>query len=559
MKPTLSTYVTVYKEIHEILDNRDHYRNVSVFAPITVSLNASGHTSPVQLATDLMRLWDILSGKDQLIDLHIPNDLVLYQLRNMARFGLLLNIGLRVVGIAGHPNLDIREPAGLEAIVSHLLTLGPEQAGGMVEAVTMAEHFASVARHAKTTHLWIFGQGDFAVPTSMRRVCAIFESGDVPDIISLPVRHSINSYLKEDELYPAVHMRYLEAISGSLYNRDFLIHMPEQGKRWWPHQESVMHEARTRAEAPRHLLLGKGGEEDVEEQCWVYVAPSPNWNKDQQVRDDVFIERYQVALHSLTPPSERLDWFFTLGDLQYCEGMVERGRMPAHEFDLMVAHLADAEHGSLRLKPLLPVIVPISGDLAQQVLSAAAYFRLKMDGHWAMADIAADQFKLTAFGLDQQQFTMIAEELPRHVYRFEAGNALLMRLGEGALAQARVRGLYDAAPHPGAPEQRLAAFEGAPYLCLRLARTPRVGALDALLTRVDGITDNLVVLSGAPLAPEVTAMLARHAKRVLVLDDGADYAALRILRGARIMVVGTDLFDRAGGAMAPHALVAQLP
>jgi hypothetical protein len=564
-KNSLSTYVTVYKDVDDITRNALHYRNVSVFLPITVSFNVSGHRDPMALATDLIRLWDILIGRDELVDRFIPGDIFLYFLRSMSNSHLLHNMGLRIVGLAGYPDFDLDEWVKLEAVVSHLITLDPGASDGMTYPVSMAEHFANVTRHAQTTHLWIFGQGDFAAPGALQVISDMFERGDVPDLISLAIGHSIVFYGEADVLHDALQMRFLEAISGTIYHKDYLRHMPEHGKRWWPHQESAMHEARTRPQRTRHLELGKGDADPSE--VFVYVEPNPNWNKDQSVRDDVFIERYQVCLENLSRPSDRFSWYFTMADLEYCDGLERRGRMPAAQLAAFWAAMATENNSAIRLQPAPFVIIPFKGDMGQQILAAAAYFKLKVAGHAVYADLSGilrpgfagsaseSVWQLEPFGLGMHIFEPRPAVTPRTVYSFDSGGAHLAQFGLDGLANPGILAFFDSATRRPAPETRLARFEGRPYAFIHLpAARANDAQLAALLARTGGFLDNAVVLCDAAADSGAADMIGSFFREVVVLGDGATFQNHMAMRKARLLVGSDSWFDLSAAALNQDAL-----
>jgi hypothetical protein len=562
MNNSLSTYVTVYKDIGDVVHNAINYKNISPFFSITISFNVSGHNNPVELAIDLMRLWDVLTGKNVLVNRSIPGEVFLNYFHNTAHSKLIRNIGLRIVGLSDYPDFELNEWHALEKVVSYLLTMSQKDFDSITYPVSMAEHFANITRHASTSHLWILGQGDYPSAIALQVIFDLFKNKNTPDIISIPIEHSIFIYAENDEIFTSVQMRSLESISGTIYRKNYLRHMPKHNKRWWPHIESAMHEAYISDCPINHMVLGKGDKDPAE--LFVYVSPNPNWGKSQDSIDDVFIERYQICIHQLHKPTDRYEWWFTLDDLEYLEGLCERGRMPTLELASFLSVISNRDDSRIRLRPYSALSISFNGDIGQQIISAATYFILKLTSHIVYADFtgivkfgstnSSDEFvwQLEKFGIGMHIFEPLPTPPPRMLSKFVAGSEKTMQFGINALSNPGVQQLFRSNPPTKLIDMCLARFEKKPYACIHF---PTVQAaelkdnfqLTTFLTRLSGLVDYVLILLPPPFPVDVENILSylpsSFFKEIIILKESDYHLSHHLMQNAKFLACSNNMFD----------------
>lgn len=455
MENNLSVYVTLYKDPNDIVEKASHYLNITDYFPLTVSYNISAHENTLDLATDLLRLWDVFVGANQLLKKTIPNELFLTYLRSNANSELPPKLSLRIVGLAAYPNQTIAKWIELETVISHLLTLQKSDRKHLTSPISAAEHFANIIRDSHTTHLWILGQGDYPQSHTLMSLSDIFRQEEVPDILTIAVGHSIAYYPRTNQIFDRIQMRYLEPISGSIYRTTYLRHMPLQSKRWWPHMESVLHEAQISMHRQSHLLIGWQG--DSNHLIYVSVEPSNEWSKSQNIFDDVLTERLQICLKSLPKSKNRYEWFFSLETLGYAEVLHTRGRMSERELAELWA--ATAQNGSgdsgITLRPKVPVVIEMKGNLGQQIQAAATYLKLKFEGHIVYADFAPTgnsdansskgviDWHLDPLGISIADFDPLLGAIHAPSFTFKSGGEAMLQFSIAALAQDEILNLLN--------------------------------------------------------------------------------------------------------------------
>lgn len=569
MKSTIQAYITAYQSIDDILDNAQHYRGMAQHFPLTVSLNASGHTDPRQLASDLIRLWDMLTGKDVLVGKYIPSDIFLFFLRSMEKVSLRHSIGLRIVGLEKYPNIEVTDWNILEKIISYLLLLENFEKSHALSKIGAADHFSNIARCSTGRHLWILGQGDYVSPTVASSIIRHLQSSRPPDVISLAVGHSIQDHPKDNVLYEALHIRYTEAISSSIYRREYLCHIPLSSNRMWPHLESALEEVRLGDRAPHHLILGWHAQ--THDQTFVYVAPFPNWSKTQSIFDEVVIERYQIALDSLANPSDRFVWFYSLDDLHYAKEMLQSGRMPTSVLASFWSALANAQLQSIQLRQNAPVMVSIFGDLAQQVLSAATYFKLKRECSLVYADFShlsdaprscadlGSSWLLSAVGLKQSCFEVNSTPPNDAVWMFLDSMDQDFKFGLNTLGDRNIVQNFTFDIDLCNITSLFSPFNSdAPYACITLKQGKDLDEMMLLLggviEKLRGLIDVVVVISEGHVAKSIVKWIESYFPKTVWCDSVASDKHLIIMQHAKILVCSDSWLDMTAAALNPQAL-----
>jgi hypothetical protein len=561
MNKKLHSYITAYQNVSDILENVSHYRLMAQHFPLTVSLNASGHSDPRTLATDLVRLWDMLTGKDALSGKYIPPDIFLYFLRSLNGVGLADNVGLRIVGLEKYPSIEVTDWSTLETIISYLLMLENFEDNHVLGKIGMADHFSNIARHSTASHIWILGQGDYVSPAGAHSVVQLLQAVRVPDVISLGVVHSLQNHPENSVSYDALHIRYTEAISSSIYRREYLSHIPVRSNIWWPHLESAVQEVRQNSCAPQHLVLGRNT--GNLNQNFVYVSPSPNWSKTQNVFDAVVAERYQIALDSLAHPSDRLVWFYSLDDFRYAIEMCRTGTMPSSVLESFWRALANAQLQPVQLRQNKPVVVAIHGDLTQQILSAASYFKLRSDCINVSADFSklnrsAD--KLGAMGLDRTAFEEATTPTIDAVRLFEDSTLDQdLKFGLHALGDKKVAKKFTFTGDPHLNASFFGCFGSTtPYACISLPPGVEVEDANLLLgetmEKMRGLADFAIVLGQGANAEQNIPWLASYFSTVVGSDNLSPEQGLLLMQKAHILACSDSWSDITAAALNPKAV-----
>jgi hypothetical protein len=196
-----------------------------------------------------------------------------------------------------------------------------------------------------------------------------------------------------------------------------------------------------------HLLIGWQG--DSNQLICVFVEPSNLWSKTQKIFDDVFTEHFQNCLKSLPKSNNRYEWFFDLGTLNYAEDLHTRGRMSERELAELWAAAAKngSGDGGIILRPEVPVVIEMKGDLGQQIQAAATYLKLKSEGHIVYADFApignsdANSSKvvvdwhLDLLGISIADFEPLPGAVQSPSFTFKSGGAAMLQFSIAALAQ----------------------------------------------------------------------------------------------------------------------------
>ena len=215
--------------------------------------------------------------------------------------------------------------------------------------------------------------------------------------------------------------------------------------------ESVLHEAQISMHRQSHLLIGWQG--DSNRLIYVFVEPSNDWSKSQKIFDDVFTERLQICLESLPKSNNRYEWFFDLGSLNYAEDLQTKGRMSERELAELWA--ATAKNGSgdggIALRPEVPVVIEMKGDLGQQIQAAATYLKLKSEGHTVYADFAPTanssesiiDWHLDLLGISIADFDPLRGAKQAPSFTFKSGSAAMLQFSIAALAQDEIFNLLN--------------------------------------------------------------------------------------------------------------------
>jgi hypothetical protein len=216
--------------------------------------------------------------------------------------------------------------------------------------------------------------------------------------------------------------------------------------------------------------------------------------------------------------------------------------------------------------------------MGAQIISAAIYFSLKIEGREVYADLSYFDrvervatagkvgdvshwsWQLDAFGLGLDSFEKVAPYAKRDVELIEDGPQKMM-LGLRSLRQSEVQKRFAIG---GNTTGILPAEFSSGYLCIHVRRGDYVNVASHLVSdqeffelagKFAGLVKYLVVVSDSPIESEFRQTIAAGYEQAVFLDNTDAFTSHCIMRNARILVCSNSQFSLIAALLSAQALV----